>query len=287
MLGSGVAWSPRCRHGKDVSRRGPPASSVLHAGWTAFVDSYRPPIVLHVPARTQFPPGRWYLPTAIPTVGPIRLAAVRSPSMIYQPLLVVVFGHSFFVRASWLVSSDRRGAHRSHVDSVKVNSVSPFSHTASFPSDASRRRSHSLLGAVVGLPHVPSFTAPPWSASGHSLGNVWDVVPVRPFSVDWHSVGSTAAVSASTVKEFVTPARLSSRRFDSSVASSHLRQPCSFVSLAALLLCPGLWPARDDVCTRRARGGVLLIYERPTRFPIRRTFQLLVYFVPLKSYWAI
>jgi len=42
----------------------------------------------------------------------------------------------------------------------------------------------SELSSVAGNPHVPSFTAPLWSVSGHSLGNVFDVVPASPSSVE-------------------------------------------------------------------------------------------------------
>jgi len=42
----------------------------------------------------------------------------------------------------------------------------------------------SELSSVAGSSHVPSFTAPLWSASGHSLGNVFDVVSVRPSPVE-------------------------------------------------------------------------------------------------------
>jgi len=68
-----------------------------------------------------------------------------------------------------------------------MNSISPFRlrhrsircFTASFYLDA-----RTCMLPVVGSSLVPSFTAPLWSASGVLLGNIFDIVPVSPSSLE-------------------------------------------------------------------------------------------------------
>jgi len=140
-----------------------------------------------------------------PTVGSIRGLLVRSPYIGRRRSS----SWSFVLRPRWLVLP---GVGSSNVYIRHVNSTGEFCSPFLV-----RHRSDPMLHGVVlnrcselssiaGIPHAPSFTAPLWSASGHSLGNVLDVVPMRPSSVERPSVSRTVTVSASTVERFLTPA---------------------------------------------------------------------------------
>jgi len=116
--------------------------------------------------RTQYPLDHLFLPVATDCWFDPR---TYGSFTIYQPPQVIVL----ILRLN--ASSPNRVQHRSY----------PLLHFVVLTRS-------SELSSVAGSSHVPSFMAPLWSASGHSLGNVFDVVSVRPFSVD-----GTAALSQS------------------------------------------------------------------------------------------
>jgi len=131
-----------------VSCRGPPASSAVRAVWTAFVESCRPPIVIHVPCAYSVPSRP--LTSSYSYRLLVRSADYGSVT-IYQLPLVVVVGPSFFICAGWC-----------RPIGVELRRSSPFSRTAS---DASQRCSHLMHGAVAGRRYsASSFTAPLRSA---------------------------------------------------------------------------------------------------------------------------
>jgi len=136
------------------------------------VESCGPPIVLHVPNADSFP-------SRLLTSSCCYRLFVRSVDVRLIRHLSAATGRrlnpSFFIHISWCCPISGCS---SHVDFRYLNSSGEFrfslSRTTSFPSDASRLLSHSMLGAVVGRWESPRAfihgTALPWSTSGHSLG---------------------------------------------------------------------------------------------------------------------
>jgi len=152
------------------------------------------------------------------------------------------------------------------------------SRTASFPSDAPRRRSLSKLGAVVGRRYSTRafihVTALVWirTLTWQRIGRCTS--EAEPF-LSRFALSLTAPVSGSNVKRFVTPARVSSRRFDFSVASpitastvplsrwlySFVRACNASVTLGVIkdnLCCPSRW------CRYGYRGLRLMWNRRAT-----------------------
>jgi len=118
----------------------------------------------------------------LPTVGSIRGRTARSASAATGRRLI---DPSFFVHISWCCPI---GVCSSHVDFRHLNSSGEFRFSISHHSHPMLHgvvlTRCSELSSVVGSSHVPSLTAPLWFASGHSLGNAFDVISVRPSSVE-------------------------------------------------------------------------------------------------------
>jgi len=165
----------------------------------------RPPL----PQRELGSPGRRLRPAAADRW-------IRSGGLRFHHLSAYhgssIVGPSFLVRAGWCRSIGvglipirlRRSSSSSEL-------CSPCSGSAPFLSGGSRRP-RSKLGAVDRhrLPRMSSITAPPVLVPDTHTTALNHVVLVRPSAVVRHSVSSTAEVSGSTMKRFVTSTRISS-----------------------------------------------------------------------------
>jgi len=158
---------------------------------SSYVDSCRPPILLHFPSANSVLRTVDFVQQR-PTSGPMRRTTLRSP-FISLPRFVHCWPIVPCPRR--LVSLDRCRAHPI-VESVarvhRVDSCSPCSRTAPFPSGGSRRP-RSKLGAVDHhrFPYMSLFTAPPVLVPNTYTATLQHVVLVRPSAVVWHSVDST------------------------------------------------------------------------------------------------
>jgi len=160
MLGDSVAVSPRCGAAKRVSWRVLRRRRRLSVQWTAMRgilrSTDRPPRSQCGLSSLQVVDFFLLLPNVVSISADVRLVHHLSAATGRH------LDPSFFIRISWL--SDRYRLIPVWLSSLEFNGWILFLHISYgiVPSSASRRRSHSMLGAVVGSPYVPSFTAPLW-----------------------------------------------------------------------------------------------------------------------------
>jgi len=171
-----MALSPRCGEAMRVFWNAPPTPSSLRAvnnyAWNLLVRRLSSSV-----ARAQFPPDRWLLSAATDCRFNPPGYAVRSPSIGRR----WSSSWPFVLRPRCSVLSDRCRAHPMLTPSRQFIGWIPVDHIAY---SIVPFRCSELSSVAAASPHAPSFTAPPCSASGHSLGNVCDVVPARPSSVE-------------------------------------------------------------------------------------------------------
>jgi len=140
-----LAQSPRCRRGKGcVLWRSSRVCRSACSLDSSYVDPCRPPIVLHVPGANSVP--------SRPLISSSRSTGWDANTM-WQSLLVVVTGPSFFVRAGWC----RPPRPQSELSSLQA---------------ADLFQQVYRLGRSVGMPDRAPYSSPCWLSSA-ALRSSW------------------------------------------------------------------------------------------------------------------